>query len=245
MIASTSLFTAMIARSYAVASPALVTACNVGVNGSAKILRFMAFRLIPREERFYADFQALADELKRGAALLEEMVAPDHPKWDKADEIKEVEHKCDFLTHEIIQRLNRTFVTPLDREDIHALARSLDDVMDAIDASASLVRLYRLESVRFGARELAQIITASTHQVRLALEALEQHKGLITHAVEINRLENEADRVHQQAVSRLFDDERDPLTVIKWKETLDFLEDATDRCEDVANVLEGVMVKHG
>jgi uncharacterized protein len=205
----------------------------------------MAFRLIPREERFYADFQALADELKRGAALLEEMVAPDHPKWDKADEIKEVEHKCDFLTHEIIQRLNRTFVTPLDREDIHALARSLDDVMDAIDASASLVRLYRLESVRFGARELAQIITASTHQVRLALEALEQHKGLITHAVEINRLENEADRVHQQAVSRLFDDERDPLTVIKWKETLDFLEDATDRCEDVANVLEGVMVKHG
>ncbi|HEX7136207.1 MAG TPA: DUF47 family protein [Vicinamibacterales bacterium] len=205
----------------------------------------MAFRLIPREERFYNDFQALADELKRGAKLLEEMLAPDRPVWDKADEIKEVEHKCDFLTHEIIQRLNRTFVTPLDREDIFALARSLDDVMDAIDASASLVRLYRLDSIRFGARELAHIVTTSTHQVRLALEALEQHKGLITHAVEINRLENEADRIHQQAVSRLFDDERDPLTVIKWKETLDFLEDATDRCEDVANVLEGVMVKHG
>jgi predicted phosphate transport protein (TIGR00153 family) len=205
----------------------------------------MPFRLIPREEKFYTDFQALADELKRGSKLLEEMVAPERPLWDKADEIKEVEHKCDFLTHEIIQRLNRTFVTPLDREDIHALARSLDDVMDAIDASASLVRLYRLDSVRFGVRELAQIISASTHQVRLALEALEQHKGLITHAVEINRLENEADRVHQQAVSRLFDDERDPLVVIKWKETLDFLEDATDRCEDVANVLEGVMVKHG
>jgi predicted phosphate transport protein (TIGR00153 family) len=205
----------------------------------------VAFRLIPREEKFYNDFQALADELKRGAALLEQMLAPERPIWDKAEEIKEVEHKCDFLTHEIIQRLNRTFVTPLDREDIHALARSLDDVMDAIDASATLVRLYRLESVRFGARELAQIITASTHQVRLALEAMEQRKGLITHAVEINRLENEADRIHQQAVSRLFDDERDPMVVIKWKETLDFLEDATDRCEDVANVLEGVMVKHG
>jgi uncharacterized protein Yka (UPF0111/DUF47 family) len=136
-------------------------------------------------------------------------------------------------------------VTPLDREDIHALARSLDDVMDAIDAAATLVRLYRLDTVRFGTRELAQIVTASTQQVRLALEALEQNKGLITHAVEINRLENEADRVHQQAVSRLFDDERDPLVVIKWKETLDLLEDATDRCEDVANVLEGVMVKHG
>ena len=205
----------------------------------------MRFRLLPREEKFYGDFQALADELKRGARTLEEMLARDPPSWDKADEIKEIEHKCDFLTHEIIQRLNRTFVTPLDREDIHALARSLDDVMDAIDASAALVRLYKLNSVRFGARELAKIITACTDQVRLALTALEQHKGLTTHAVEINRLENEADRTHQQAVSRLFDEERDPMVVMKWKEALDFLEDATDRCEDVANVLEGVMVKHG
>ncbi|OLB62466.1 MAG: hypothetical protein AUI11_05395 [Acidobacteria bacterium 13_2_20CM_2_66_4] len=205
----------------------------------------MAFRLIPREEKFYKDFQALADELKKGAALLEAMLAPERPVWDKADEIKEVEHKCDFLTHEVIQRLNRTFVTPIDREDIHALARSLDDVMDAIDASAALIRLYRLDNVRYGARELAHIISVSTHQLRLALDALENHSGIITHAVEINRLENEADRTHQQAVSRLFDDERDPLLVMKWKETLDFLEDATDRCEDVANVLEGVVVKHG
>jgi predicted phosphate transport protein (TIGR00153 family) len=205
----------------------------------------VALRLIPREEKFYNDFQALADELKRGARLLEGMLAPDKPLWDKAEEIKEVEHKCDFITHEIIQRLNRTFVTPLDREDIHALARSLDDVMDAIDASAARVKLYRLDTVRYGARELAQIISASTHQVRLALDAIEQHKGLMTHAVEINRLENEADRTHQQAVSRLFDEERDPIAVLKWKETLDFLEEATDRCEDVANVLEGVMVKHG
>jgi predicted phosphate transport protein (TIGR00153 family) len=205
----------------------------------------LAFRLIPREERFYDDFQALAVELQRGARLLEEMLAPDTPIWAKADEIKEVEHKCDSLTHDIIQRLNRTFVTPLDREDIHALARSLDDVMDAIDASATVVRLYKLQTVRFGARELAQVITTSTEQVLLALRALEQKKGLITHAVEINRLENEADRVHQQSLSSLFDDERDPMMVIKWKETLDFLEAATDRCEDVANVLEGVMVKHG
>src|SRR5436305_1344636 len=205
----------------------------------------MAFRLIPREEKFYTDFRALADELKRGAKLLEDMLEPDRPNWDKADEIKEVEHKCDFLTHDIIQRLNRTFVTPIDREDIHALARSLDDVMDAIDASATLIRLYRLDSVRFGARELAKIISSCTGEVRLALAALEQNKGVGIHAVEINRLENEADRAHQQSVSRLFDEELNPIIVLKWKETLDFLEDATDRCEDVANVIEGVMVKHG
>src|SRR5262249_3573161 len=143
---------------------------------------------IPREEKFYGDFQALADELQRGARLLEEMMAPSKPVWDKADEIKEVEHKCDFLTHGIIQRLNRTFVTPLDREDIHALARSLDDVMDAIDEAATLVRLYRLEPVRFGVRELAGNITSCTKEIRLALDALEQHKGVTTHAVEINRL---------------------------------------------------------
>src|SRR5450759_2956261 len=192
----------------------------------------VAFRLIPREERFYDDFTAMAQQIRHGAELLDQMMAPDKPIWDKADEIKEVEHKCDFLTHEIIQRLNRTFVTPLDREDIHALARSLDDVMDAIDASATLIRLYRLDTVRFGARELAHIITASTDEVRLALNGMEEHKCIITHAIEINRLENEADRTHQQAVSRLFDDERDPLTIMKWKETLDFLEEATDRCED-------------
>ena len=205
----------------------------------------MAFRLIPREEKFYSDFLTMADELTKGARMLEEMLAGEKPIWDKADEIKEVEHKCDFLTHEIIQRLNRTFVTPIDREDIHALARSLDDVMDAIDASAAVMRLYRLDAIRFGARELAKVISASTVVIRHALAALEQTKGVAAHGVEINRLENEADRIHQQAVGRLFDEETNPIVVIKWKEALDFLEQATDCCEDVANVIEGIVVKHG
>ena len=205
----------------------------------------MAFRLIPREEKFYSDFLALADELKRGAKLLEEMLAPDRPNWDKADAIKEVEHKCDFLTHEVIQRLNRTFVTPLDREDIHALARSLDDVMDAIDAAATVIGRYRVSPVRFGARELARTISQSAGQIRKAVEVLEKRTGVHVLLVEVNRLENEADRIHDEALRRLFDEEKDPITVIKWKEVLDFLEEATDRCEDVADVIEGVVVKHG
>ncbi len=204
----------------------------------------MAFRLIPKEERFYDDFVALAEEIRHGASILEEMLAPDQPLWDKADEIKEIEHKCDFLTHEIIQRLHRTFVTPLDREDIFALARSLDDVMDAIDATAAIVRLYQISTVRQDARDLARIIMASAEQVVKAAKALERKKGVAEPAVEINRLENEADRAHQNAVRRLFEEEKDPVQIMKWKEILDFLEDATDRCEDVANVLEGVMVKH-
>jgi uncharacterized protein Yka (UPF0111/DUF47 family) len=135
-------------------------------------------------------------------------------------------------------------VTPLDREDIHELARSLDDVMDAIDATAALVRLYHISLVRTEARELTRIIIASAEQIVKALKALERRRGVAEPAVEINRLENEADRVHQVAVRRLFEEERDPIQIMKWKEILDFLEDATDRCEDVANVLEGVVVKH-
>src|SRR5215212_4708556 len=204
----------------------------------------VAFRLIPREEKFFDDFVAMAEQIRRGAGLLQEMLAPEQPLWDKADEIKEVEHKCDFLTHEIIQRLHRTFVTPLDREDIHTLARSLDDVMDAIDASATIVRLYQISRVRQDARDLTRIIMASAEQVVQAMKALERRKGVAERAVEINRLENEADRAHQSAVRRLFEEERDPVQIMKWKEILDFLEDATDRCEDVANVLEGVVVKH-
>jgi uncharacterized protein len=204
----------------------------------------VTFKLLPKNERFYDDFVALAEEIRRGASVLEEMLAPDPPIWDKADEIKEIEHRCDNLTHEIIQRLHRTFVTPLDREDIFALARSLDDVMDAIDDSATIVRLYQIAVVRSEARELTRIIMASADQVVKAMKALERRKGVAEPAVEINRLENEADRTHQRAVGRLFEEERDPLNIIKWKEILDFLEEATDRCEDVANVLEGVVVKH-
>jgi predicted phosphate transport protein (TIGR00153 family) len=204
----------------------------------------VAFRFIPREERFFDDFVALAVQIRKGAGLLEEMLAPDRPIWDKADEIKEVEHKCDFITHEVIQRLHRTFVTPLDREDIHTLARTLDDVMDAIDASAAVVRLYQIDRVRPDARELAHLVAISAEQVVIAMKALERRHGVAEPAVEINRLENEADRAHQNAVRRLFEEEQNPVAIIKWKEILDFLEAATDRCEDVANVLEGVVVKH-
>ncbi len=202
------------------------------------------FRLVPREEKFYADFIAMSNELQVAARVLEEMLASDPPAWDKADEIKEIEHKCDFLTHEIHQRLHRTFVTPIDREDIHAIAGSFDDVMDSIDATAAYVRLYRIEKVRPGVRELAHIITNSTNQLRLAMDGLESRKGVAEHLVEVNRLENEADRTHQQAIKQLFDDEKDPIMLLKWKEILDYLEDTTDRCEDVADVLSGVVLKH-
>lgn len=203
------------------------------------------FRLIPREEKFYEDFKLMADQLRHGSRLLESMFAVDPPLYEKAHEIKEIEHQCDFLTHEIIQRLNKTFVTPIDREDIHELAKTLDDVMDAIDNGAALIPLYRIEHIRPGARELTQVIIKQTDEIRAAVEALEQRKGVLAHAIEINRLENEADKIHKQALGQLFEEEKDPIAVIKWKEIYDILEEATDACEDVANLLENVVVKHG
>ena len=205
----------------------------------------MRFRLIPREEKFFDDFTALADRIVSGATLLERMVASDPPSWDIALQIKQVENECDALTHNIIQRLNSTFVTPIDREDIHALAKSLDDVMDAIDAAAGVLRRYRMAQLRYGARELASLTWQAAMQMKVAVEALERRLGVHERAVEVNRLENSADDVHDEALRRLFEEERDAITLIKWKEVLDLLEEATDRCEDVANVLESVVVKHG
>ncbi|HEX7280862.1 MAG TPA: DUF47 family protein [Vicinamibacterales bacterium] len=205
----------------------------------------MRFRLIPREEKFFADFITLADRIVSGATLLERMLASDPPAWDTALQIKQVESECDALTHNIIQRLNSTFVTPIDREDIHGLAKSLDDVMDAIDAAAAVTRRYRMAQLRYGARELASLTWQSTMQVKVAVEALERKKEVHAVAVEVNRLENAADDIHDEALRRLFEEEKDAITVIKWKEVLDLLEEATDRCEDCANVLESVVVKHG
>jgi predicted phosphate transport protein (TIGR00153 family) len=203
------------------------------------------FSLIPRQERFFDDFVAFSHEIQGGARLLKQMLATDPPDVSKAQAIKDIEHICDGRTRAIIDRLNRTFVTPLDREDIHALAISLDDVMDAIDAVAAVVRLYRITRIRPGARRLADIVVESTDRITEALNALEKRHGVIELAARVDQLEREADRVHQDAIVELFDQEKDPIEVIKWKEIFDILEAATDRCEDVGDLLEGVVVKHG
>ena len=202
-------------------------------------------RLIPREEKFYDDFTKMADMLREGAALLQTMFASEPPTAEQARVIKDLEHKCDATTHDIIQRLNRTFVTPIDREDIYALASELDDVMDAIDAAAALLPLYRITTTRPRAQELCRLIGLQTEELRHAVVALEKKTGVLEHTKRINDFEHEADLEHQRAVGELFDQEKDPIALIKWKEIFDVLEAATDDAEDVANLLENIVVKHG
>jgi predicted phosphate transport protein (TIGR00153 family) len=187
----------------------------------------------------------MAAEIEGASRLLEQLLATDPPDVSKVDPIRDAEHRCDTLTHDAIQRLHRTFITPFDREDLYALATTLDTVMDAIDHAASLVRLYNIKVIRRGARDLGRTVSSSAVRVRMALEALATKKPVNPHAVEINRLENEADHVYAEAMRGLFETETDPIMVIKWKELYDHLERITDCCEDVANVIEGVVVKHG
>ncbi len=202
------------------------------------------FSLVPRDNNFFREFSNLAEGVKSGARELRQMIATDPPDMDKVEAIKEIEHACDEVTRGIIDRLNRTFVTPLDREDIHALAGSLDDVMDAVDAAAAVIRLYRITRVRNGTKRLVDIVCDSVDGIAQAVAALERRDGVLEIGAKVKQLEHEADRAHQDAIVELFDQEHDPIAVIKWKEIFDFLEAATDRCEDVANLLEGVVVKH-
>ena len=203
------------------------------------------FSFYPRDAQFFDQFNKMADEIMAAAGLLERMLASHPVDASLADQIKDAEHRCDTITHDTIQRLHRTFVTPLDREDLYALASALDNVMDSIDHVATLLRLYKIEDIRPGARELARTVSASAGSLHTALDALAHRRPVHPHAVEINRIENEADRAYQDAVRQLFEGETDPVTIIKWKEVFDVLEQVTDYCEDVANLIEGVVVKHG
>ena len=204
------------------------------------------FGLIPKEEKFFKLFKDMTENIIDGAKLLKDMLDNfDNPN-ESQRKIKDVEHKGDSITHDIIQMLNKTFVTPLDREDIYALASKLDDILDLIDASSQLVIMYNVDSIPSEAKSLGFIILQSCYAVDKAVAMLgkKTNEQIFAACVEINALENEADRVSREAISRLFDEEKDPIQLIKWKEIYETLERATDKCEDAANILESVVVKN-
>ena len=202
------------------------------------------FRLIPRDEQFFDLFRSTATEIRKAAVDLETMLASTPLDTSKVDAIRDAEHRCDTFRHDTIQRLHRTFVTPFDREDLYALATEMDDVMDAIDHVASLIRMYKIRELPKGARELAHTVSASAASMYSAIDALAAEKPVQPYAVEINRLENEADRYYAEAIEHLFETVTDAIQLMKWKELLDQLEMITDACEDVANVIESIVVKY-
>jgi len=205
------------------------------------------FPFIPREEKFFDLFQASAQNVVEAAHRLKEMVDSWENVEGSLDEITKLEHQGDTITHDIMARLNRTFVTPFDREDIVELAHSLDDIIDFIHAAADSMLLYKVSRPGPRAKELADIIVQAAEEVEKVMPQLRKHivlSQVLKRCVEINRLENVADRVYRSAIAELFSDSADIANVIKWREIYAHMESATDRCEDVANVLEGVAIKH-
>jgi len=201
-------------------------------------------RFLPRERSFFGLFNEVAANICDSARALSGLFDNFDDRFARAGTIKELEHKGDNLTHKIITQLNQTFVTPFDREDIHALTTKLDDVLDLIDAAAGRIVNYRVDRLRPGATELGNILVRATEQIEAAVSRLEKPNGIMDYCIEINRLENEGDAIVRQAVGQLFEEERDPIELIKWKEILEVLEIAIDKCEDVANILESVVLKN-
>ncbi len=203
------------------------------------------FGLIPKEEKFFQMFQDMSKIIIEGAELLKDMMDNFENPVASQRAIKDVEHKGDAQTHDIIRKLNKSFVTPFDREDIYALASALDDILDLIDASSQRFVMYNVDRPTPAAKELAFIILKSCKTIDRAVRRLGgKDDDIIECCVEVNALENEADRVCREAISRLFDEEKDPINLIKWKEIYETLERATDKCEDAANILESVVVKN-
>jgi len=205
------------------------------------------FPFIPREEKFFDLFQASAQNMVEAAKKLKEMVDSWEHVEGRVGEITELEHQGDTITHEIMGRVHRTFVTPFDREDIVQLAHVLDDVVDFIHAAADAMLLYKVDRPGPRAKELADIIVQATEEVERVMPQLKKRivlSQVLKRCVEINRLENVADRVYRSAMAELFADSTDIAHIIKWREIYAHMESATDRCEDVANVLEGVALKH-
>lgn len=203
------------------------------------------FGLIPKEEKFFQMFQEMGDIIVEGAQELKKMLDNYADPAASQKLIKDIEHRGDHKTHEIIKKLNTSFITPFDREDIYALAGALDDILDLIDGSAQRFVMYNVEATTSEARELAFLILQGAEIINRALHVIGgKLEPIAEYCVQINAMENEADRVCREAVSRLFDEEKDPIQLIKWKEIYETLEKATDKCEDAANILESVVVKN-
>jgi uncharacterized protein len=203
------------------------------------------FSLIPRDQAFFQMFQKAARNVIEGSRLLKEMMEDYRNPMEQARRIKDVEHVGDGITHDIVRKLNQTFITPIDREDIHGLASALDDILDLVEAVADRFVVFKVSEPTETAIKLSNILYQSALAVGDGVDLLGKSHGDVTeYNVHVNSLENEADRLMRDAVSALFEQEPNPIEVIKWKEIYEHFEEGTDRCEDVSNILECIALKH-
>ena len=204
-------------------------------------------RLLPHDASFFAHFENQGKKTVEGCRAFLEMVEQADNLESRAERVKQIEHECDEITHAVVEGLHKTFITPIDRNDIYRLITKMDDIMDFVEAAADRLALYDLPTMTKEAGDLARCLVESAEHVLGAVSSIRdlgKPNGILQHCIEINRLENVADNILRTALAHLFRDEKDPIAVIKWKEIYETLEAATDRCEDVANIVEGVVLEN-
>lgn len=205
----------------------------------------MAFSLLPREDEYFDMFSQITNKVQEATQLLVRMVSEEDVDFIAyARQIKDVEHGCDEITHKVTTKLNKSFITPFDREDIYTLAVALDDVCDYVDAAARAIRMYGIKVFNEYVRQLARLLNSQASAMNSAVALLKSPSGMNAQIVEIHRLENEADEAYSRAIGDLFKNSTDAIEVIKMKELLEILENGTDKCEQVANIMESVVLKH-
>jgi uncharacterized protein len=204
-------------------------------------------RLLPRETSFFDFFERHAAMTVQGAQEFLSLASTGANVLAKAKRIKEIEHECDTITHHCVEALHKTFITPIERDDIYRLISRMDDIMDYVEAASERIALYKLTQMTADVRDLADVLLRATQELEQTLKLLrnmENAEEISRKCIDINRLENESDTILRSAVARLFEEEQDTKQIIKWKEIYENLENATDRCEDVANIIEGVVLEH-
>ncbi|MGH7573012.1 MAG: DUF47 domain-containing protein [Gemmatimonadota bacterium] len=207
----------------------------------------MLRKLMPRETDFFDYFERHAATTVQGCRELLDMATTGGDFETRAKRIKDLEHEADSITHDCNEALHTTFITPIDRDSIHTLISRMDDIMDFVETVSDQCVLYNIDRMTPDARELAEVLVEATLQLEEALKGLRDMKNaraISERCIDVNRLENRGDEILRKAVARLFDEEKDPISIIKWKEIYENLETATDRCEDVANILEGIVLEN-
>ncbi len=202
-------------------------------------------RLIPKERKFFDHFRKNILNVKIGVKSLRDMITDYSNKTQHAQAVRDREHDGDTMTHELMNTLSKTFVTPIDREDIHSLAGALDDILDYAEEIADTMLLYRIESPTEHLEKMADVLVLAVIELEHAVDKLDTNNDIARHWIEVNTLENEGDKLYRKAVSELFHSNADPLEVIKWKDVYQLMESAIDKCEDAANIIENLVIKHG
>jgi predicted phosphate transport protein (TIGR00153 family) len=208
----------------------------------------LLMRFIPREEKFYDLFEELADKIEEGGKLFLDMLLNYDSFETRLVKLKEIEHEADDITHRTYEKMHTTFLTPIDREDIYALVNKMDSILDMTEAAAVRMSLYKIKAPKEELFQQARILNEATAKVKLivcGLRDMKNAKMILDACVEINTLENAGDQILRATMARLFEHETDPFELIKWKEIFERFEDALDICEDVSNIVEGIVLKNG